>query len=174
MKIVPGTNYSKSSFDWSVTAIEQAVNRKQPTHLGSKDGLDLFYIKDQYKEHFIYLKDGNEYIGMIRLGGDRYGKEFGYRVGAVYLCNKYRGRGLGTVLYLGAINRLKRIHSSTNIGEQAVRAWRSVAKYHPLKIYDHYEEKVDYTWGARKKNPVIKNYGSMNKGYDCFIMVASA
>jgi|SRR5476651_209937 len=174
MNIVSGTNYSKSSFEWSITTIEQAVNRKKPKHLGSKDGLDLFYIKDQYKEHFIYLKDGREYIGMIRLSNDCSPEELGYRVGAVYLCNQYRGRGLGTVLYLGAINRLKRIHSSTNIGEQAVRTWRSVAKYHKLEIYDHYDEKVEYTWAKGRKNPKIANHGMMNEGWNYFTMVASA
>jgi predicted acetyltransferase len=173
MQIVTGTNYSKSSFDWSVNSIEQAAYRKKPKHLGSKDGLDLYYVQDQYKEHFIYLKDGREYIGMIRLSNDRYGpKTFGYKVGAVYLCNQYRGRGLGTVLYLGAIHQLKRIHSSTNIGEQAVRTWRSINKYYPLTIYNDNDDVVEYTW--TRKNPKIENHGSMARGYNNFTMVAGA
>jgi GNAT superfamily N-acetyltransferase len=173
MKIVPGTNYDKEGFGYSVCSIEYAVNRKSPKHLGCKDGLDLFYIKDQHNEHFLYLKDGTEYVGMIRIDGRRNTRQ-GYKVGAVYVSTKYRGQGLGTVLYLGAVHQLKKIHSSYNIGSLAIRTWKSVGKYHPLDIYDEEGNKVEYTWTARSKVPTIKDYGRMDKGYDYFTIVAKA
>jgi GNAT superfamily N-acetyltransferase len=168
MNIVKGVNFCKGGFEDQVAIIDRAEQRREPEFLGSKDGLDLYYITSNCREHFIYLKHEDDYIGMISLHGRKKNK-LGFGVGAVYISPKFRGRGLGTVLYLGAIHRLKRIHSSTCIGEQAVRTWRSLAKYHDLKIYDLYDEDTpkEYTWETKRKYPLIDGK-RLDQGWDYY------
>lgn len=168
MYIVDGENFCKDGFEDQVSIIDQAEMSREPEFLGSKNGLDLFYITSRNKERFVYLKHEEDYIGMICLTG-RKKDELGYCVGAVYLDPAFRGRGLGTVLYLGAIHRLKRIHSSTCIGEMAVRTWRSLGKYHDLKIYDAYEygQPKKYKWESNRRYPKIEGK-RMNEGWDSY------
>jgi predicted GNAT family N-acyltransferase len=165
MDIVSGTNYDMWGFNTQVDSIKNALDDgKKPKHLGHKDGLDLFFLKVSKYERFVFLKNGKEYIGMLNIQGDK-DELLGCKVGAVYLKNKYRGRGLGTVMYLGAIHKIKKLHSSIYIGEQAVRTWRSLGKYHDLKIYDDEYNEMKYTWEPHRKFPLVGGR-RLNEGYD--------
>lgn len=168
MNIVKGVNFCKGGFEDLVAIIDRAESVNDPEFLGSKDGLDLYYIASRSRERFVYLKKGETYVGMISLYG-RKRDSLGFGVGAVYLNAQYRGRGLGTVLYLGAIHKLKRIHSSTCIGEQAVRTWRSLGKYYDLKIYNLENNKTprEYKWEKHRKFPLIDGK-RMNQGWDYY------
>jgi GNAT superfamily N-acetyltransferase len=160
MYITKGENYDLWGFNNLKDEIKEAVaNGNEATNLGTKDGLTLFHLdKGTRWSQYVYLQRNRDkqIVGIISLNKKKE-RKIGYGVYAVYLKRGYRGRGLGTVLYLGAAHVLKKIHSSTCIGEMAVRTWRSLGHYHRLDMYqDPYArnpKKVKYEWDT--KYPIV-------------------
>jgi GNAT superfamily N-acetyltransferase len=171
MEIVKGENYDKWGFDSRVDEIEELLSYTTPRFLGTKDGLTLYHIKGESWNQFIYLQRNRDkkVIGMLAMAKTPY-RHIGYGVRAVYISSRYRGKGLGTVMYLGAVHVLKKIHSSTCIGEMAVRTWRSLSKYHTLEMYDLYERKRDFKWKKRESVPRIDKK-RIDETRDCYHFV---
>jgi GNAT superfamily N-acetyltransferase len=139
--IKKGSNFPESKYKRAVFHLELALRKSQPRDLGEKDGLSLRYVKDQFGDHLIYLRDDHlKIVGLLMATKGR-------AVSNVFVLPKYRGQGLGTVLYLGAIHVLGKLKSSYDIGTMAVRTWKSVSKYHRVTLVDAEDHSVDFEWG---------------------------
>jgi GNAT superfamily N-acetyltransferase len=116
---------------------------------GIKDGLEMRVGKLDSGGSFVYLqnlkaedlKDQSSIIGGLELTSYK-------TVASVYLDPSYRRKGLGTVLYLGAIRAFTEVRSGSSISIYAVRTWRSVSKYHKVDLLESRTGKsVPYIWG---------------------------
>lgn len=98
--------------------------------------LDLKYVKSKDTFYFYLQSKENKIVGFLSIEN--------YCIELVWIDPSYRGQNLGVSLYLAAINKLKKITSSTNIGIMAVRTWNKLAKYCKVSLYNEKNEKVKY------------------------------
>jgi len=145
MPIRKGVNLSKKHFNQDLKFLERDLTKFNVSPLGKKDGLALFWLHDRRLPTFYFRNEQKEIVGYLTVSTAE-----NNTVSGVFLDDRYRGHGLGTVLYLAAIRVLKRLRSSTDIGIMAVRTWKSISKYYPVKLCnDADDSRVPYTWDDR-------------------------
>lgn len=152
MTIKNGENYSDRNFqNFDRFLLRKALRDYNPVSLGKKDGLQLFYVKARGTgTHKFILVDGSRPAGDQIIGFLDVNR--GHVVIVSYISPSYRGRGLGTVLYLSGIHTLGSLLSSWSIGIMAVRTWGSVSKYHAVELLKITAPRskipVSYKWGS--------------------------
>lgn len=168
MPIKQGVNFSKMQFVQDLKALKEDFKHSNVSFLGKKGDLTLYWLKNKRLPAFYFKNEQDEVVGFLDVIGSS------NTVRAVYIDAKYRGQGLGTVLYLAAIKYLKVLRSSTNIGIMAVRSWKSVSKYFKVNLLEIDDRgnsnQVEYEWGP--DNIPIVNGKPITKQPDNFIFVA--
>ena len=99
--------------------------------LGVKGGIELrLYVEPTKEFYALYSLDESRFIGYLSYitNCSHMPKMKGY-VQASYLTKKWRGKGLGIVLYLGLLHNRKHVCSDANFSASAVRTWRALSKY---------------------------------------------
>lgn len=147
MRIVRGSNLSDIDVRWFLSKINRSLRTKTPKeYLGEKDGITLLHIpvsiRPEVVESFVFLVE-NRVIGFLYM----FVENDGAQVGAIWIEESYRGKGLGVVLYLAAIRAYGTISSNEDIGIMAVKTWRKLSKYHPVGLY-HYKIPKKYRWNT--------------------------
>jgi len=141
MYIEMGPNTSRQNFLNEIRGLEKILKKKKPVSYGTKDRISLFYLKHNKDSCSVFFRNESDIIsGLLEVSG--------YEVDSIYIENNYRGKNLGTVLYLTAIRILGKLKSSFNIGIMAVRTWKSVSKYYEVQLKDENDEAVKYEWGS--------------------------
>lgn len=152
MYIEEGSNYDLESFEETVEEIKETIRDGfDVVNLGEKDGLVLNYVKGRFQQYVFLRKakrKNGKIVGMISMSS-HHDPKIGTGVFASYLRKKYRGQGLGTVMYLGAVHHLGKIHSSTCLGEMSLRTYKALRKFHKVDMYDMSNEKVRYSWNEK-------------------------
>lgn len=156
MYITKGANYWHGSFKRDVSEIQRDLrwDKKKLTDLGSKDGLTLYSLKGEYSR-WIYLQQNvgrKSIVGMIRL--DR-NIRFGAKVRASFITKQYRNKGLGQVLYLGAVHQYDTVKSSSNLGEMSLRIYKKLMKYHKVSVRDWNGRQCKFEWPEDKEMPFV-------------------
>ena len=156
MDITKGANYWHGSFRCDVSEIQRDLrwNNKKLTNLGSKDGLTLYSLKGEYSR-WIYLRKNTgrkSIVGMIRLLKDI---RHGAKVCASFITKQYRNKGLGQVLYLGAVHQYGTVKSSGNLGEMSLRIYKKLMKYHKVSVRDWNGRACKFEWPEDKEMPVV-------------------
>jgi hypothetical protein len=167
MHIQKGENYWQSSFACDVSEIKRDLLGREQTlvDLGSKDGLTLFYLRGTY-HRWIFLRENKnqkKIIGMIR-----FGKEKGTpKVGASFITKKYRDKGLGQVLYLGAVHQFGGFKSSGNLGEMSLRMYKKLMKYHNVTVSDWHGRRCRFSWDDDADMPLV-NGKALDETYETY------
>lgn len=149
MSITKGENVDKKSGALFLRRMQRDLQAaKRPKSLGTKDGRTLWSFLTPYHDPAFMLVEGHSLDGKP-IGGlltTNLGK-----IDTVFVDPAFRGKGLGTVLYLGAIHELGSIRSSTYIGTMAVATWKAISKYYHVRL-----ERL----GSGKPVPVPFEWGS--------------
>lgn len=121
-------------------------SNKRHTSLGIKDGIELLAVGQSF-----VLRDLNsQVVGYLDTSRECLVPKVIEAVSATFILPKYRGRKLGTVLYLGALHVFKRLASDSTIAPSAVMTWRSLEKFgYTVKLWCvTHDRRVDFEWGA--------------------------
>jgi GNAT superfamily N-acetyltransferase len=128
---------------------------KQPHHwesLGIKDGLELGVFDKTSEYTMVALLDTEKTcVGYLELQDAPYdGLNIKYRIRSLFLLPEYRGKKLGTVLYLGGLHAFKHLVSDTSMSIHAVRTWKSLEKFgYKVRLFNTtLQQKVNFSWGS--------------------------
>lgn len=131
---------------------QKFVAKHSEHDLGSANGLKLSWAI--WIDPVILLRDlstGN-IVGYMELSkaDPTWGLKYKYYQAGVFIAPAFRGRKLGTVLYLGALHQFGHLISDPIIGIDAIRTWKSIEKYgYDVKLWDTGTRKtLNFTWAS--------------------------
>lgn len=131
------------------------------TDLGTANGLQLLmttWINPVFILRDVKTLEVVGYMDMAKVDPD-WGLSIKYYQQGVYIKPAYRGRKLGTVLYLGALHVFQHFASDPIIGIDAVRAWKAIEKYgYKVKMWDSdNHQDIAFVW-APDGQPLIHGH----------------
>jgi hypothetical protein len=130
---------------------EAELKRYVGKSLGVKDGIELVWFTWIGPVFCLRLVETKEVVGYMNLDAcdPDWGLRFKYYQSGVFIRKEYRGRKLGTVLYLGALHVFRHLVSDPHIGIDAIHTWASLSKYgYHVKLWSiesHMNIEFDFT-----------------------------
>lgn len=137
---------------------EKEIRKTTIVDLGTANGLQMLWFTWVNPVVALREVDTQQVIGYMELdkADPAWGLKYRYYQAGVFIVPKYRKRGLGTVLYLGALHAFDHLISDPIIGIDAVRTWKSIEKYgYKVRMWDAEQHVgLNFTW-APDGQPLI-------------------
>jgi len=140
------------------TRVIQTKPKLVKKDLGTSKGLTMNMLDDT-TDHVVTLYDDDlqKVVAYGKLEDSPYSNR--YRMYNLYVDKDWRGKGLATVLHLGALHVLKHLESDTTMAVGALKAFKSLEKFgYKVKMFDTDTGKtVPFTWGPSDV-PVVNGH----------------
>lgn len=160
-KVTPGSNMNQAGFFAMDNSLSSCLSAGDPiTSLGKRGNLSLFHLDGSDSDYYFLVRGSDPKGERIGILGTNLKKN---KVTGVFVIPSMRNKGLGTALYLAMIHTKGMVRSDLDFGTDACRTWKSISKYHTVKLIDNKTTKpVSFEWGVNAI-PVVSGY-PINEG----------